>query len=230
MSYASLDYYFSNSRIPTHESKDFPNKKVPPDKSLLSDYIYKRSLDSFLNLTSYKFILWSLFSKNKRDKILHKCLNKEFPKLKKLIDMGNPVVLGLISASKISDIFINHQVVAYGYDYDSNDNIILYIYDNNSHDKEVTLVYDFMNKNFKASNNNLWQSFFVQNYHYKKPVYNDLNIIESIDEKSLKSKYIIENIGEFPSNLKYLDINIDYENKNKLVINAGEKQIFAAKY
>jgi len=162
ISYAALDYYYSNLRIPTHESKDFPNKKVPPDKSLLSDYIYKRSLDSFLNLTSYKFIFWSLFSKNKRDKILHKCLNKEFLKLKKSIDIGNPVVLGLNSASKISDIFINHQVVAYGYDYGSNDNnLILYIYDNNFHDTEVTLVYDTLNKNFRDSNNNLWKSFFV---------------------------------------------------------------------
>ena len=40
--------------------------------------------------------------------------------------MGNPVVIGLIGARKATGITKNHQVVAYGYESDS-DNIKVYI-------------------------------------------------------------------------------------------------------
>lgn len=37
MTFAALDYYFSKIQIPTHEPKDFPNNKVPPDGSNLKN-------------------------------------------------------------------------------------------------------------------------------------------------------------------------------------------------
>lgn len=222
MSYAALDYYFANIMIPSHEAEHFPNKKVPPDKSILADYIYKRSVQSIVNLSSYKFILWSLLSQKKKEKILSKCLNEEFLKLKESIDMGKPVVLGLINADKISDIFINHQVVAYGYHINSNDDLKIFIYDCNSHDKEVVIKYESENKNFIASNNHMWNSFFVQNYQYRKPEYVDLIVSESLAAQSLKKIYIIENKGEFTSSLNYILQDDVVKVNNETEILAGE--------
>lgn len=58
--------------------------------------------------------------------------NKEIPKLIQSIDNGKPVVLGLIKARSLGELGLNHQVVAYGYEYFKKDRTyIFYIYDPN---------------------------------------------------------------------------------------------------
>ncbi|HBI05384.1 MAG TPA: hypothetical protein DDY49_15320, partial [Paenibacillaceae bacterium] len=73
------------------------------------------------------------------------------PKLRKEIDAGRPVVLGLIKARSISEVAQNHQVVAYGYDQDGNGTKKVYIYDNNHRDVEVVLTSEQGQANFSAS-------------------------------------------------------------------------------
>lgn len=221
MAYASLDYFFSGIPVPSHESKDFPNGMYPPDGSLLSDYIYERTINSLFTLYSFKFFDWTVQKDNEksmRKSVGYKTKIEEFPKLKKSIDMGNPVVLGLIGARKATDITKNHQVVAYGYESDS-DIIKVYIYDSNFPDKEVTLESSCYNCNIKSSTGQEWRGFFVQEYHAKKPKYIEIETKTSTEESLVK--YLVKNIGQYPSNIKYLDIPEQIKT-NKTTILPGE--------
>jgi hypothetical protein len=142
MAFASLDFYYSG--IP-----------VPSQGIALGDYIYRRSVDSIFSLSAFKFLSWK---------------RTEFSKLKRAIDKGNPVVLGLISGSKGAGVTKHHQVVAYGYDEPTKDKIVIFIYDSNSPNQEVVLESVKAPSYFKASNGSEWRGFFVQNYKYKRPV------------------------------------------------------------
>lgn len=215
MAFAALDYYFSKIPIPTHEPKDFPNNKVPPDGSILGDYIFKRSINSLFTISSFKFLGWSVNRQNNniiRRSISFKTRHEEFPKLKSHIDIGKPVVLGLVCSSSIKEICNNHQVVAYGYDWDlKKEIIVIYIYDSNIPNKEVLLEID-KNFNIRESNGQRWNEFFVQDYHLKYPKYQDLIIYENNKSFSLGKTYTIENIGQFPANLKYIKLSECYYN------------------
>ncbi len=221
MAFASLDYFFSGISVPSHEDKDFPNGKHPPDGSLLSDYIYERTINSLFTLYSFKFFDWTVQKDNEksmRKSVDYKTKMEEFPKLKKSIDMGKPLILGLIGARKATDITKNHQVVAYGYESDS-DNIKVYIYDSNFPDKEITLESSCKDCKFISSAGQEWRGFFVQEYHAKKPKYIELET--KISKEGTLEKYLIKNIGHFPSNVKYLDIPEQIKT-NKSTILPGE--------
>jgi hypothetical protein len=59
MSFAALDYYFAGMDIPGETGASFPPTGVPPDGHPLADFIYKRQIDSFAQLTSMKFVTWT---------------------------------------------------------------------------------------------------------------------------------------------------------------------------
>lgn len=207
MAYASLDYFFSGIAVPSHEDKDFPNGKFPTYGSLLSDYIYERTINSLFTVYSFKFFDWTIQKDNEksiRKSVSYKTKMEEFPKLIKSIDAGKPVVIGLIGARKASDITKNHQVVAYGYESD-NDIMKIYIYDSNFPNKEIILQSKCSDCSFKTSAGQEWRGFFVQEYHAKKPKYIDIHNCITTEESSI-TKFAIKNIGEFPSNTKYLNI------------------------
>jgi len=228
MAFAALDYYFANITMPTHEQKDFPNKLVPPDGSRLGDYIFVRSINSLFTLSSFKFFDWSISRKPYNTvirSISYKTKHEEFQKLKKSIDSGKPVVLGLIGAERVKEICKNHQVVAYGYEFDTKDEkIVVYIYDSNAHDREITIESNIDNPNFKESNGQEWRGFFVQNYHFKNPWYKDLDIKVSKDITALNTTYIVKNIGQFTSNTKYIDLP-KFKNIPNIEILSGEEKI-----
>ena len=221
MAYAALDYFFSGIPVPSHENKDFPNGNYPPDGSLLSDYIYERTINSLFTLYSFKFFDWTVQKDNEksmRKSVAYKTKVEEFSKLKKSIDMGKPVVIGLIGARKATDITKNHQVVAYGYESDP-DGIKVYIYDSNYPNMEVTLESSCHDCNFKSSTGQEWRGFFVQEYHAKKPKYIEIEI--KITKEESLVKYFVKNIGHFNSNVKYFDIPAQIKT-NKSTILPGE--------
>lgn len=224
MAFASLDYYFSGIAIPAHEAKDFPNRKVPSKGSLLSDYIYERTINSLFTLSSFKFFDWTIQKdspKSLRKSVYYKTQVEEFQKLKRSIDKGKPVVIGLIGARKASEITKNHQVVAYGYVFDSASNYIkIYLYDSNFPGKEVILESNFKDSNFISSTGQEWRGFFLQEYSVKKPKYMDIET-RIIEEESVK-KYFVKNIGQFPSNTKYLKLPEEVK-KSKNIILPGEE-------
>ncbi len=169
MAFASLDYYFNHRAIPAFTTADFPAPDhVPPDGHPLSDYIWKRLIDSYkISALSNvrKFLSWTerpdatekvsdssiptwlggltgviVGHLTTIDGVTDLTRGEEIPKLQAIIDGDKPVPLGLVAASSISDIGHNHQVVAYGYKSDpSSGNIEVSIYDNNYPDKEAIL-------------------------------------------------------------------------------------------
>ncbi len=228
MAFASLDYYFSNISVPSHEPKDFPGGDVPPDGSILGDYIYERALHSLFTFSSYKFFDWSLKRNinNGRRSISYKTKHEEFHKLKKSIDEGRPVVLGLIGAERVAEICMNHQVVAYGYDFEPKDErIVIYIYDSNVYDKEITIVSDRHNPHFIESNGQEWRGFFVQDYRHKSPKYRDIVVSGHEDAQALKKALSIKNIGQFPTNTKYLQLMQSGEIISRVLMPGEEVQI-----
>lgn len=116
MSYAALDYYHAAIRRADYEPE-------------LYTYLMKRQLDSFTFKDSWKFFQWT---RKSNLSIVSKTLQNEIPKIKRNIDNGTPVVLGLVGATKIRDIGNdNHQVVCYGYGSDHQGQTQLCIYDPN---------------------------------------------------------------------------------------------------
>lgn len=91
MAFASLDYYFSNKPIP----------KTTDPNSVLRKYLLKRQLESFTIRDSWKFFKWT---RKRSSSIVPKTLNHEIPKIKKSIDRVEPVVVGLVGATKLSNI------------------------------------------------------------------------------------------------------------------------------
>lgn len=119
MAFASLDYYFSNKPVP---------KTTNPNSSL-REYLLKRQIESFTIRDSWRFFRWTRKSNHS---IVPKTLNYEIPKIKKSIDRGDPVVIGLVGATTLREIGDeNHQVVCYGYNERENGFTELCIYDPN---------------------------------------------------------------------------------------------------
>ncbi len=234
MAFAALDYYYAKILLPTHEGKDFPNNMYAPDGSMLGDYIYKRSLHSLITPSALKFLQWTvtrndgLFSIARRTKLV------EFPRLKRSIDKGRPVVLGLISGSRISEITKSHQVVAHGYDEPAEGEFVVYTYDSNSPNQEVIIESTEGNPYFNSSNGRSWRGFFVQNYRFRRPVYVDLVVDRNNDmnrsRQSHSSIYRVINKGQFSANIKYwalthaVHLNPEYEDK---VLDPGETIVFS---
>ncbi len=176
MSYATLDHYFAHVAMPAFTGNDFDKTGyVPPDGHPLSDYIYKRQLDSFMVLSAAKFVTWTLtrnektwFSKG----VTAMTKQDEFAKFKANIDRGVPVTLGLIFADEMSEVAKNHQVVGYGYDVDAaSGEISIYIYDVNYPDQENKLQSRTDEATWRESspNHEVWRGWFVQDYSPRRP-------------------------------------------------------------
>jgi len=133
MAYAALDYYFANEKIPEFTSGDFNNSDVPPDGHPLAGYISSRQMDSMVKglhglRDGRKFLSWT---KKSTKVVLNNTLKREVPKVKREINRGRPVVLGLIKAKKVMEAGDNHQVVCYGYNDHHSGYTDFYIYDPN---------------------------------------------------------------------------------------------------
>lgn len=222
MSFTSLDYYFAGMPIPTHVGSDFPNGSTPPENSALYKYIYDRLMDSF-KANGSKFVSWT-------EKLDHSTWvwgkgvpeltkTEELPTLFQRIQSGQPVVLGLISATGISEIGNNHQVVAYGYELNEvNGDVIVYIYDNNNPNNVTTLKSNIkdLHSHFSSSYNDDWRGFFVENYSPKTPTYVDLCITKSLLLSTtypqiggeFNAKFTVKNLGEYAAHLQSLSITM----------------------
>jgi hypothetical protein len=174
MSYAALDCFSSGTPIPAVKESDLATTGwVPADGTPLADYIYRRQIDSFLVPSAIKFITWSFTPDGPtplRRGVTRWTKDDEFPKVRAAIDAHKPVPLGLIVATDINGLAHNHQVVAYGYEFDpANEAITVYIYDNNHPDMEITLKSDRNTPHFRESTGEDWRGFFVQDYRSQTP-------------------------------------------------------------
>ena len=221
MAFAALDYFYNGVAIPAHTESCLPGKKLPVE-SILAKYIYARLMDSFI-ANGLKFILWTAKSDHDSS-LLGKGVSQltkteEFPALIKALRKG-PVALGLISATEISKIGDNHQVVAYGAEYDdTTGKMTVHLYDNNWPDKTITLTAHPNDLYFSTGSGTKYRGFFVESYSPKTPTYFDLVITRKLTAvfpgsglpalgKALQANFTVKNFGEYPSALQGLYVRV----------------------
>lgn len=123
MSSAALDFFLFECSIPSQNS-------VPQAGSLLHRYLYQRQLDTygFLGSSAAKFGQWMLLN----DLELQRRTAEEFNQVLQSLDQGNLVVMGLVYVTfrDTLAIWMNHQVLTYGYE-TLDSGFIVNIYDPN---------------------------------------------------------------------------------------------------
>jgi hypothetical protein len=176
MAALALDHFHAGVPVPRWGPSLWAPDRVPPDGHWLSDAIRERQVDSFLVGSALKFLTWSLQGDRATwalPGIVRRTEEDELPRLARLLDAGMPVVLGLVVARDLRSVAQNHQVVAYGLDYDivAGRTTVL-IHDPNSPGREVTLVGHDDRAGWVASNGHVWRGFFVHDYvRHAPPVF-----------------------------------------------------------
>lgn len=127
MSAAAYDFLLAGRAIPQTSS-------VPAQGSPLQQYIYRRQVDTFGVLGAYiaKFAQWmvipddTIYGTQKRT-------HDEFASIRAKLDDQNAVVLGQVNvkSANVTDLWSNHQVLAYGYQTVSPTAFDIKIYDPN---------------------------------------------------------------------------------------------------
>src|ERR687888_324423 len=112
MAFAALDYWFAGLPVPTHRPADFPDRAVPEDGSRLADYLYKRLFDSFATWSARQFVTWSLAADHPTwsyQGVTAWTREVELPRLRRSIEAGRPVVLGLVAARGLAEVARNRR-------------------------------------------------------------------------------------------------------------------------
>ena len=217
MAFAALDYFYAQKMIPGYTqtpSNDNPLSEYILDrlhdsldvsflgilKALGSIAVTTSPVGSVSNLEEVpRYVYLTMAPTENKGTILGKCTvgclpgirpltDSEVMKAVRILDQKRPVVLGLVRASSIGDIGLNHQVVAYGYHYDKAYNGYTFnIWDNRFPDKEVEATWypgvqygklyyweqhfvkgkGFVKELLKDPGE--WRGFFVEDYSPKTP-------------------------------------------------------------
>lgn len=128
---AVYDFMLAGKTIP-------PNVNTPHQGTRLQRYLFQRQMDSLggLGEALIKVAQWTTLPDDTPVGTLRRSLD-EFNQLRQKLDDGNLVILALIyvranSLKKLSrQIFNNHQVLAYGYQQDTDGTLTIHIYDPN---------------------------------------------------------------------------------------------------
>ncbi|GIV64894.1 MAG: hypothetical protein KatS3mg046_154 [Bellilinea sp.] len=164
MCFAALDYFHANQPPPLFQTP----QEIDPS---LFGYLCDRQLDSLKVFTVLKFMEWMIVDEKQ---ILNRIKRYEIPKLKRLIQRGEPAVLGLVRVRGMQSPTQNHQVLAIGYELDPLiEQISIYLYDPN-HPHLNPVIRFFMGKNasvplFIQSTGEPLFGFFVIPYRFQKP-------------------------------------------------------------
>jgi hypothetical protein len=221
MAYAALDYWYAGLPVPTHQAEDFESVGVPHDGSRLSDYLYKRLFDSFATWTARQFVIWTLAADQATwadAGVIARTRQQQLPRLRRAVDAGRPVVLGLVAASTLDDLGANHQVVAHAYDADDVAGTMrIHVYDPDRLDQEVVLSLDETSPYLESSvAGERWRGCFVQDYVPERPPYQDLAVSRGIWVNSwtptlgrhFVAQYTVRNYGDHPARLSELCVAV----------------------
>ena len=217
MAFAALDYFYAHKMIPGYTqtpSNDNPLSEYILDrlhdsldvsflgilKALGSIAVTTSPVGSVSSLEEVpRYVYLTMAPTENKGTIFGKCTvgclpgirpltDSEVMKAVRILDQKRPVVLGLVRASSISDIGLNHQVVAYGYHYDKAYNGYTFnIWDNRFPNKEVEATWypgvqygklyyweqhfvkdkGFVKELLKDPGE--WRGFFVEDYSPKTP-------------------------------------------------------------
>jgi hypothetical protein len=221
MAFAALDYWHMGLPVPTHRAEDFEGAGVPHDGSRLSDYLYKRLFDSFATWTARQFVIWALAADGPTwadEGVIARTRKEQLPRLRRAIDGGRPVVLGLVAASALDDLAANHQVVAHAYDSDDRTGALrIHVYDPDRPDQEATLEADQAGAYLVSSlAGERWRGCFVQDYAPERPPYQDLAVSRGIWVNSwtptlgrhFVAQYTVRNYGDHRARLSELCVAV----------------------
>jgi hypothetical protein len=165
MCFAALDYFYAPKAIPRWENPDHIHYR-------LFSYLWRRQMDSTQLAMLGNLVSWMLWD----DQTLHqKMAEEEIPRLLLELRAGRPTVLVLIHSAASGNPTDNHQVLATGFDYDSeSDQLTLYLYDPNQ--KAVTVELNVRRtaqsdqmEILQPGSSHATRGFFVSAYHQKRP-------------------------------------------------------------
>ncbi len=166
MAFASLDIFHAGKQAPTDDWSGFP-RGVPPDGTPLAAYLFKRLMDSFIEASAVRFLAWTLLPDERTFifKGVTAWTADEIPRLRAMIDAGQPVALGMVGARHMSEVGkSNHQIVGFGYDVVKG-GIEIAAYDNNTPGRAVTLSWRKGANGITATNRSTpWRGLFVHAY------------------------------------------------------------------
>lgn len=200
MAFAALDYFYAHKMIPGYTStpsNDNPLSKYILDRlhdsldisftgilsALGSIALSASPAGSISDLDVVpRYVYLTMAPTENSHTIFDKCTVGCFPGIRpltdsevskavRILDQKKPVVLGLIRASSIGDIGLNHQVVAYGYHYDKAYNGYTFnIWDNRFPNKEVEATWY---PGVKYGKLYYWEQHFVQGKGFVKELLKD---------------------------------------------------------
>jgi hypothetical protein len=225
MAFAVLDYWFAGLPVPSHRAEDFPDRAVPEDGTRLADFIHKRLFDSFATWSARHFLTWTLAEDHPTwsSPGVARLTGDELPRVRRSIDAGRPVVLGLVGARTLDEVARNRQVVAYGYDDDGGPGpdggppTRLFVYDSHHPDTEVVLGFEPDGRHWEASaEGGPWRGLFVQDYARERPPYIDLGAAKGIWVNSwtpalggnFVAQFTARNYGDYRAHLSELRLAV----------------------
>lgn len=122
MCYGALDYFYAGLLTPQQRT-------IPQPDTPLHSYLWKRQLDSLRPTVLVKIMEWMVRSDTD---VAQLTAGREFLKLRRRLEKGQPVVLLLIRAGGLANPTLNHQVVARGYELDDlTQQALIHVYDPN---------------------------------------------------------------------------------------------------
>jgi hypothetical protein len=224
MAFAALDYWFAGLPVPSHRRDDFPDRAVPEDGTRLADFIHKRLFDSFATWSARQFLTWTLAEDHPTWFYpgVARSTREELPLVRRSIDAGRPVVLGLVGARSLDEVASNRQVVAFGYDDDGADPsggapIRLYVYDSHHPDQEVMLSFEPGGRSVQGSApGGPWRGLFLQDYARERPPYIDIGAAKGIWVNSwtptlggnFVAQFTARNYGQYRAHLSELRLAV----------------------
>ena len=174
MCFAALDAYLTSAPLQrgTH-AHDHPAAGTP-----LRSYLWKRQIQSLVSdlprflawliLLNYVPSSWPFRGGRGR---LAALSEREWNNLRQRLDVGRPVPLGLVRDTK--NVFENHQVLATGYDQESDRRGTIHVYDPNCPgiDSTIHLAFDQEQPVFEESctASTPLRGFFCETYHRPDP-------------------------------------------------------------
>jgi hypothetical protein len=159
---------------------------VPEDGSRLADFIHKRLFDSYATWSARQFLTWTLAEDHPTwsSPGVAAMTAEELPRVRRSLDAGRPVVLGLVAARALDEVGRNRQVVAYGYDEDGagpgGGPIRLFVYDSHHPGIEVVLAPEPDGGWAASAGGGPWRGLFLQDYARERPPYIDLGAAKGI--------------------------------------------------
>lgn len=171
MSYVSLDHYFGS--VPVPDLTD-----LPALDTLLGAWIVRRQIHSLVNQgPRFAERMFNPFGRRTRT-LFARCLpgGRDFHLLRRSIDAGRPVPLGLV-APKLGLTDTHHQVVAIGYEVRGSgpDAVRVQTYDPNYPDQVTTMIPDPDAQAFRTelpdgTAGHTWRTYFVDTRYRPSPV------------------------------------------------------------